>query len=639
MSISGPDWDEDGLGADLEAVLKTCDSPSSPTANGQSCRLHPSCTSSSGDPAVCRAVLRDSDRDGLPDDIELHGTYFEEHAATERMALWGADPARYDVFVETDRRGELVGGSCLPADGTTFSAAAWKSIVKVYRNVEKAENRDGSRGIFMHVSTHTPQPDRTDTRWGAFGGVEVLCGSKKDYPQRVAPWRRSLFRSLLLNGNAGSKTAGSPGLQSVASQPWLAAHELAHQGGLDHGGPKPHVGAINYSPFYLSRISYRYETFGNVEADPDTATEIHAADRIGFSRGRLGAFDPRHLDESCPLGPDADIGLLHGWNVHFDPATGCHAVDWNRDERFEPAGTTVTASVGESRMARQHEREGVLHSRAGAALGRAGTRWIRAAARGEGDTTVIDVHVNDWLDCGECPAESGPQYPACWKHGERTHVVSFEGGPPVRNVTALAGESVRFGDDWGTVLVYRGHDRVHFSVVDPEGALHYGGLIPRSMELSDDVDEHQLAMARESDTELSLAYRDRSGVFTTMTARVTSASPPRLEWSEPALTRIALAPGTSPGIARVSGIFGDRLLAAIPRRNATIGFFARTPKGEWAEWTALSIDVASVGARAKPELVHTRYDRERILVSWLGSRGSNDFVPQFQQTVPGVLGE
>lgn len=100
----GEDWDRDGLGEDLEAILRTCDSPSSPDANTMRCRDLSGCSATAFDTDLCRAACRDSDQDAMRDDYEVFGlaTYDGEYVAGMELARYGADPAHFDVMVELD---------------------------------------------------------------------------------------------------------------------------------------------------------------------------------------------------------------------------------------------------------------------------------------------------------------------------------------------------------------------------------------------------------------------------------------------------------------------------------------------------------------------------------------------------------
>jgi hypothetical protein len=179
----GTDADGDGLGTTLEHNwLYTCDGAAGPTSGGLSCAGLVGCSSPTS--ALCLASLRDSDQDGYEDPLELYGFRSSSGLSPTDLARFGADPARYDVFVEVDVGNQQVSA---PAPTCTYTGSAYidyreaTQIVRTYRTATMASfpNRSGTPGIQLHLDIppvglyvrSDVAPPANDPNIGTWGGA------------------------------------------------------------------------------------------------------------------------------------------------------------------------------------------------------------------------------------------------------------------------------------------------------------------------------------------------------------------------------------------------------------------------------------------------------------------------------------
>ncbi|MFT5352886.1 MAG: hypothetical protein ACI9KE_000083 [Polyangiales bacterium] len=329
------DADRDGLGTALEASLGTCDGVNDMLATGQTCDgRFAECQVNGGScsqcdsteeciAGVCRtqscaAHLRDTDHDGLRDDVEVYGY----GGITTQMARFGADPLHKDVFIEmhtTDRVGSTATvcdgfalgnnardprllGNTNPASNEDFFVRAQE----IYDNVALpgSLNPDGSDGITLHFDVGVANPNATDVSWGDWGGGNTCYltnNYRADCASDLSPARAWLFRWGL--DTLGAKAGGNC---YYARNTTSHVHEIGHMLGLNHGGPygtsAEEDNGANNRPSYPSRINYRFQGV--------------VSNGLAFSSGAIeGAVSSRSANENTPFGgthPDVVGALRQG---------------------------------------------------------------------------------------------------------------------------------------------------------------------------------------------------------------------------------------------------------------------------------------------------------------------------------------
>ncbi len=665
----GRDADGDGLGAGLEAALRTCDSRTSPNEGGPSCDLEPAC--SDPDVTVCRAAHRDSDQDGLPDAMEVYGVppRTGQPASGQALPRWGADPARFDVFVEVDyvpTDDPPEPASCDGVPGPTpprRCEAFWKRQARVYERLAEVENRDGTTGIAMHFDVGpVPTPSaRDETRFGDWGGSTSPPGDQRD----VDPIRAWIFRNIAEFAGGGGQTS-SP-MYSSASVGYSVVHELGHQAtGFRHAGGQGRYGLYedglaNYNPLYLSRMNYAFENYASEEvtSDPDRAGAPTVSDELGFmGSSSTVEWNLRALDEQCPFGPDVDPTAYYPGNVvgndwvEFVPpealppvsrgSSSCYPVDWNHNGVIDTEPVSAPA-VQTGRISRAWEREGAFFWRGGGAdVTVAGDALVWSVVRptevspGRWDTT-LEVHRNAAIRCNECPQQRpGPQFPACWTPAQ-DRVYTLDGVHP----NAMTSEGLRIEGDWKTLFVYRTGGLLNYAILHEEGWYRRGEVSREAGRLMGSGEEGLLGMARVDDRSVLLAFRHySSGTVYTLSGRDgTSWSSPQqalLENGRP----IRIHQGTSPEIARVWGAYGSGLLLVYAEPGGEkLQVARRLSNGRFRVIPELEIDnldaPLNMRVRGKPNLIQSRYGgSDRLLATWLGASEQRNMVPVWAETIP-----
>jgi hypothetical protein len=355
---AGKDVDGDGLSIDIERALRTCDRADqiNVTVTGSSfrCDSLPGCSAPTS--ALCLASLRDTDHDGLRDDLEVFGTSPNLLA----MPRFGADPAHMDVFVELDTYDQnptLDGCQSWTAANvkqlggdTSPSANFFADVDAIYGQAPSRLNPDGRPGINIHYDVGIANPDLRDTRWGNFGGGGTCLPNSCGYPW---PWegghaecpagafsdrRRFAFIYGVDGVGPGGQTAANSFIAGHASH---HVHELAHVGKLGHAGPLGSTGEHghdnpNFRPNYPSRMNYLFQDVGNT-----TAVDKVAWRSLSFSDGSWNerALTNNAVSEICPL-PSANLGkLTPSLGVLTEQVSGCWNVDWNRNGVIDTGST------------------------------------------------------------------------------------------------------------------------------------------------------------------------------------------------------------------------------------------------------------------------------------------------------------
>lgn len=342
------DGDGDGISYEIETdpAIRSCDLAIDTTPNGNPCSaLHPVCAGASANMPICLKLLRDTDSDGLRDDLEIYGY---DGTVDELLPMWGANPTHIDVFVELDAYDQndapnsqttcqgfslptaTAGPNVVPvqmigcsnhqqpnecvAGGNHF----FDRIQDIYGGAPARINPDGAPGISIHFDVGVDNPDPLDTRFGNWGGGNTCllrdptdpavldCPSNPDddgfcsYQEaydgvvgcgcpatpRIRPERKWIFRWGIDEEVDGvGQTAGDKRAYAN-TQLSPASHELGHMLGLSHGGPTDITfggrdGEAHERPFYPSRINYRFQDF----AGRDGAINLLRWSTVRYSGG------------------------------------------------------------------------------------------------------------------------------------------------------------------------------------------------------------------------------------------------------------------------------------------------------------------------------------------------------------------
>ncbi len=350
------DGDADGVGTGLEGAIGTCDGLFDTAPRCKIC-VTPPCP-----PNAVRNIInyKDSDHDGLYDDIETFGKDWpSDKTKALHLPAWGADARRKDVFIEQDFSTGYPNGSANPftyaraqAAREKFCGTADPAAECVYPTQQEILNLvGGGTGIHLHFdigSSGDPCPDNR-TLCGAWGG-----GGTRTDSQELSDPRKGVFRHLRIDPGQG-------GGAHVASKTFFVGdgrfdkdlvHELGHSLGLTHGGHwkwdfdtvSPYYGAdltsvaSNGKPQYPSLMNYGW--FFLPWAD------------FNFSRGaNTAVIDPGNVSETLQAFSTPAKAAHLAWD---DPTPTLHKLpradatygrgDWNRDNAIS-AGVTVRGSI------------------------------------------------------------------------------------------------------------------------------------------------------------------------------------------------------------------------------------------------------------------------------------------------------
>lgn len=483
---SGADHDGDGLGHALEVNLGTCDRPSDTMPNGQGCASLELCTSNPTSD-VCMARLRDTDQDGLRDDVEVYG--YDDPLT--HMPRYGANPVHRDVFIEMQTVDRVSGNQDCDgfADDPNISATwpvrmgqepngsdndFFDRFQRIYDQAPADMNPDGNPGIEIHIDVGIANPDPLSTAWNDWGdGNDCVAASVNACATAMDPDRRWLFRCAVDSGGwGGSARAQAQGYW--AGRTHQHVHELAHVLGLDHSGPYGSaantIDAANKRPLFVSRANYRYEQIGT------NGTGVW--DDISFSYGLLSTpTNARFASEQEPI-PGADLSALTEAQpvaLATSSTPGVWDVDWNQDGVVN-SGQRVWEAYRElenGRNARGYKskwpHQNLLTGNYGDHMDTAISNGVLVLAFSEDDH--IYFMANSDGECDLLPSAANPgersSYPDCMALGSRFNTSHTAQAVSIAR-TLLPGSSnpPPLPDTEGMVMVYRDGKYLYWREVD-----------------------------------------------------------------------------------------------------------------------------------------------------------------------------
>lgn len=334
-ALTNHDPDRDGLGSELERDIGTCSTLKEAVGNWD-------CSRSTD--------ARDTDGDGLFDGDELLGR--TSTAPFQLLPRWGADPKHKDLFVEVDFRARVANDPSArmdPKDARVLAAIYADGETDPLLRLAHAQalrNPDLQPGIRLHLDTGVDPPPGappedfvTFGNWGGHNTVPASCRADGTCvpAEGTVVWRKHMHpnRFGIFHYALGETvTGGQAPVHHIAlnlpiTAPGTAAHELAHNLGLNHFGPDHLGGDANCKPNYPSLMSYAYldqPKFANTFSD-------------GFGRP---ALNNTSLIEQKAVNPSTAAGdryLTHLSEVFlFNVDANAGHVDWNRDGVYS-AGT------------------------------------------------------------------------------------------------------------------------------------------------------------------------------------------------------------------------------------------------------------------------------------------------------------
>lgn len=479
---SGFDWDGDGLDLHVEAALGSCDYPAQTMPSGQSCATRYNCEFAG---PGCQGSLRDTDHDGLRDDVEVFGW-----SSTADLPRFGASPVHKDVFVELDFEDQdraaagcqsftaanvkQLGGNTAP--GADFFA----DVNAIYGQMPAAWNPDGTPGIRVHYDVGLVNPNPLDTTWNAMGGggtcLPTTCGYDDAFNRDATrcggagnSGRNWLF-AYGVDGPAGGTGQAIPKSSYGASGTSHHVHELGHIAGLQHVGPEGSTGGNSHAGNprigFPSRMNYLYQDHGGVDAS-DTVRWP----QLSFSSGSLAAHPSASMftAEICPF-PGitravADVMAPAGFPPRL--ADGCFDFDWNQDGVFESA-TPIVRMADLERGSRWSLMDAPHVRRVAPAVTVVGDVLLHVSGTPDGARERLTLRAEGDKDCVAWPLPASTEhvvepyktagsYPGCYRLGEPIIKTPF--------VDGVGAGTYQLGTSRGALVVWNDGGTLHHARV------------------------------------------------------------------------------------------------------------------------------------------------------------------------------
>lgn len=560
-----------------------------------------------GPPGIARfgGDSTDSDRDGIPDQLERDGVPGEPSLD---FPAYGADPSVPDVFVQVDWR------TCDPI----LTDCGPNRSLNRYRLSPQAAI-DMASYYAPEVSVHAdiavePEDPALAGVYGDWGGARrIPLGEGDCNPDILGARYGSFHRALVAGfGGGGAGTLFGYCFAADSAHGSVTAHELGHNLGLQHGGSDAGYLA-NCKPNHFSPMNYAYLYHRGVEA---------------FD---LGDFDtrlnPTAMNEETGMGTTETeiLDILRGGPWYYEVRDD-GAIDWNRNGRID-SGTVR----GAPNWAYASCEQSWSHSDHFRGTGQSSMAWVPSSSSPTGARLYLVVRN---LESGEVGYRSATRFDDCdmadqgescsdWDRGVAEAARAMPDAPRGSGPTAVIGWSdgadgfltVVYGDDAGQL-----YD--HTMILKADGREEWSAPVAIPGATIDSDGAPALVLLPDETTIALLAPQD--GALTRWERRIDQAAgfvaAGAESWDDDQPIKTCFGVGVTRGYER-AGTASDGVYAAIPTGDfCTLEFARLEPDGRWHRLgsEAWSSDPPMVGGR--PSLAYVPLASEltegRFYVAW-----------------------